>query len=963
LETVAAGFRLGEDTQDLLTQAPRNADAYRAQLDALRDLGIDTSPAGSLYRDAESDNPLVLRKFRVIDRDAVFAAMREAQKRNPDHFKGLPEKRADYDTQIAQRFGARSRDQVTNQRGNVVAGLIGGVASGGTDPYNQMSMLAGAGEVGVIRFVLTEAIVGAGAEAALLPDAKRAYDRMGESFTASDMAKQVAIGAVGNVALAGAGKYAVAPAWKAAARTRPGQAVAGARDAVKEAALARILPYLPEKLRPTMTRFDDIPDDVLADGIESMIGKGNLAEHEQLSIAQLRRAGEVARINPFVADGAGLAAHHAKMDEAMRAILSDTARPPRGAPRETLQRGTALGAGRVAAPVGGDGFTNPVPGAEVSSGFGPRKKPKAGASTNHGGIDYAVPIGTPVQASAAGRVVFVGVDRRGGGNVVKIDHGGGIETVYAHLDGFDVKVGDAVQPGQRVARSGNSGNSTGPHLHFSVKRGGVRVNPSTIFGQKADGVPEINPGARMADDGAGDAALGAEQASIDARRRDADAALATPRAPVLDESGIPRIDSFADDLAPPVPRLRDDVQLAAVRSYVADGGAGSLRPEVIAARLGIDEEQARAGLIALSESRAVRLNKKGFYTRIPKSDGPEDMLSFIARRGGIRDDEGHGLGLTGLSAAERREMVPAAQRDALRRRESGRRDLKRFIPKAGPLLRSNGQSIDRIGEQLWEAGYFGKAERPSVDEVLEAIEGAVQSGVKRYVPGDEPEEAFDLNGLFQNDEHRIVTEQHLQAVAREYQIEVDDQMAELVMRRYMESGANDMDFALISAINAESEAARAAAYHEYGDEIGGGVEDQFIAALKEDGLRPDGLDAPEVGDGPAPLTRDPGSERANGDAIGSHARASDGALEAAVVASERQLLDGLDDPHSAQSRAVIDGALHDLEMLAELDPEASFLMKDGDDPVPLSSILADMKTQKAEIDAMRLCMLPKGAGQ
>jgi len=86
----------------------------------------------------------------------------------------------------------------------------------------------------------------------------------------------------------------------------------------------------------------------------------------------------------------------------------------------------------------------------------------------HYGIDVAAPVGTPVYAAAAGRVTYA--DWAGTyGRLVIIDHGNGIETRYAHLSQILVKVGDQVQRGQRIALVGNTGNSTGPHLHFEVR--------------------------------------------------------------------------------------------------------------------------------------------------------------------------------------------------------------------------------------------------------------------------------------------------------------------------------------------------------------------------------------------------------------------------------------------------------------------------------------------------------------
>lgn len=112
----------------------------------------------------------------------------------------------------------------------------------------------------------------------------------------------------------------------------------------------------------------------------------------------------------------------------------------------------------------------------ISSGFGSRKRPKAGASTYHQGIDIAVSSGTSVEATRGGTVTAAGW-QSGYGYVVYIDHGGGISSRYGHLSRILVHVGQTVSQGEVIARSGNTGNSTGPHLHFEIRINGVAVNP------------------------------------------------------------------------------------------------------------------------------------------------------------------------------------------------------------------------------------------------------------------------------------------------------------------------------------------------------------------------------------------------------------------------------------------------------------------------------------------------------
>ncbi|PWW04359.1 murein DD-endopeptidase MepM/ murein hydrolase activator NlpD [Hoeflea marina] len=122
----------------------------------------------------------------------------------------------------------------------------------------------------------------------------------------------------------------------------------------------------------------------------------------------------------------------------------------------------------------------PAPGAKITSVFGNRRDPFLGRLAFHGGIDFRVAIGTPVHATGAGRVITAG--RSGGyGNMVEIDHGEGLTTRYGHLSKIRVKVGDQITAGETIAASGNTGRSTGPHLHYEIRRDGEAMDPSRFL--------------------------------------------------------------------------------------------------------------------------------------------------------------------------------------------------------------------------------------------------------------------------------------------------------------------------------------------------------------------------------------------------------------------------------------------------------------------------------------------------
>ncbi len=122
-------------------------------------------------------------------------------------------------------------------------------------------------------------------------------------------------------------------------------------------------------------------------------------------------------------------------------------------------------------------ITWPIAGdVEISSDYGYRIHPLRGVRHFHNGVDMGVDIGTPVRAAQSGRVSMIGSSRTSGKYVV-LDHGHGVTTSYLHLDGYEVDRGDEVEAGHVIARSGNTGASTAPHLHFVVRVGGRSIDP------------------------------------------------------------------------------------------------------------------------------------------------------------------------------------------------------------------------------------------------------------------------------------------------------------------------------------------------------------------------------------------------------------------------------------------------------------------------------------------------------
>jgi murein DD-endopeptidase MepM/ murein hydrolase activator NlpD len=122
-------------------------------------------------------------------------------------------------------------------------------------------------------------------------------------------------------------------------------------------------------------------------------------------------------------------------------------------------------------------FANPIPGAKISSRFGYRSDPFNGRSALHSGIDFKAATGTPVLATGDGIIVSAG--RKGGyGKVVEVRHKDGFVTRYAHLSRITVKNGQRVRMGQQVGKVGSTGRSTGPHLHYEIRKRNKARNPS-----------------------------------------------------------------------------------------------------------------------------------------------------------------------------------------------------------------------------------------------------------------------------------------------------------------------------------------------------------------------------------------------------------------------------------------------------------------------------------------------------
>ena len=139
-----------------------------------------------------------------------------------------------------------------------------------------------------------------------------------------------------------------------------------------------------------------------------------------------------------------------------------------------------------------DGFILPVEG-RISGEFGNQRVFNGIPKSPHSGTDIAAPEGTPIKAAGNGKVILNGKDYFYTGNMVIIDHGQGLQTIYAHMKESKVKVGDEVKKGQIIGLVGHTGRATGPHLHWGASLNNVRFRPHSLLSVNNKKCQQITP--------------------------------------------------------------------------------------------------------------------------------------------------------------------------------------------------------------------------------------------------------------------------------------------------------------------------------------------------------------------------------------------------------------------------------------------------------------------------------------
>lgn len=117
----------------------------------------------------------------------------------------------------------------------------------------------------------------------------------------------------------------------------------------------------------------------------------------------------------------------------------------------------------------------------MASGYGYRTDPVYKTTKFHAGMDFTAPRGTPIYATGDGKIIQADAKNRGYGNHVRIDHGYGYVTLYAHMSKFNCKVGQKVKRGDVIGYVGNTGKSVGPHCHYEVRKNGNPINPVNFY--------------------------------------------------------------------------------------------------------------------------------------------------------------------------------------------------------------------------------------------------------------------------------------------------------------------------------------------------------------------------------------------------------------------------------------------------------------------------------------------------
>ncbi len=651
-----------DEVQDI-----RRARAYEPLIDALVEQGVDRD---SLHH----RQPGLLGIGSARGAYDYAAIWREAQRRG---IKGIPASRELFEQDALRRQGERDKDQEMLARSSGLSGfaaqLGGGMLGSFADPINVYTLPLGGGGGSITRRILVEGAINAGIEGVQAAGGAQSYGRLGEEYGIEQAAQDVALAGFAGAAFKGAEIGGVA-------------AVRGIGESLPlDMRMARAL---------GKQSLEEVSDADVARAFRQTVPEDLRLPDEVSALHVIDRGVEVESTSPFRNTHAGLAEHQARLTQAQSAIeQGKLPKPPKPGKldgrilRFLRLRGygdaqaRGIAAGIHAESASDAGAVNPSSGAfGIGQWLGSRKDELFRRYGRNPTLEQ--------------QLEFLDWELKGG------DHGGAAvrqgDSEEAVLDAYIRKF---MRPAEGAETDGD------------LARG------MAALGRDGESIPST---AGASADAAEDAAIAS---AIDAERNDVEMQRIRAEGESADLAPDPSREPNAEGDAEIDPVAAESGSLAAMRLLVEDPQGPSLnRLGELADELGVAESEIRTALDQLVGSGELRRTQGGTYRRLarPGDMGPEDMLRFIARRGGISYD---GLNDAGRAGGTLGHDL----------RNSG--NLDKFVPGAGPLLRPNGRALDEIGEQLHDAGYFGPPEttpRPTDGELITMLDQVIGRGEKRF---------------------------------------------------------------------------------------------------------------------------------------------------------------------------------------------------------------------------------------
>lgn len=911
--------------------------------------------------------------------EGIWAEMEKYRKQG--RFRELPRTREEFDLQWKARERARiEAAERTAARGNQAVAFGGGVGGAMTDPVNIYTLPLGGFGKTLWGKVLSEAVVGAGVELTMLPTIAAQRKELGRpELTAEE--------ALTNVVMAGVGAGGLRLGGEIIGRNW-GAIKAAPRDVQEKVwgAILDRTPGLRDKVGGKLDW--DALDPHLADIAEATLDRTRMTDAERGAILALRREAEIDAGNPFVPDGAGTESHYRLLGETLQGIINDTpAYVPktRPSPAARLRTGTSITSGvtgdamqTVKARIG----------IVESGGRATASNPRSSAMGLYQFTDGTWLAYYKRRFGAQGLSDREIIAKKGdtglqntlmddllGDNAKALQDAGFAadpgNLYLAHFAGrggtMKVLQADPSAPvanvlGQAVVNANPflRGMTAADVIAWAHRKMGGKAPPVT--GRAPDGAAtaEADPMAALnralADTQAEIARLDSEleqsaggiASALDDMTPDVlPAAEATPLA-------RPDLPARAPDTSAPVSATEIAGLTPEARAVIpelrriVDGerGVSLNNPRALSARLGVDERNLQSALQQMAIDGLVLQGRDGKFARLPRRSAsrPMDVLEYVAARGGVtpkgfsqslmeklpnmeNPPRGHDLGT--MFAVERtvrwkRLPDPARGIEGIPLSEPLRTTRSRIIPGFGPIVRNSGRGLDEIGEDLWEAGYFGPSDsvpRPTERQVIDMLSEAAAG--KKFYSIDDAARAADLEEAgqaagyadpnnpfasdFQSDEHFNWEFRQFDNEAFEtFGIALDDEAFINAWGEYRAAGDGDIAGAVLRAVQREIEDIQAREIAERGMADAADIIEEWEAALRQDGF---------AGDGEIPAGRfDPGDPGASSAPRGPAEWEESGPLD-----PERW--QAWDEPDSPAAAIDTDSMEHDLRVQVEAQME------------------------------------------